>query len=65
MAKVFRTVIHGTCLLDGKHPPGSKLARECPVLPRHPNTHTISAITEVPCWVTEEPGSSHQVPGGH
>jgi hypothetical protein len=34
MPKAFRTVLHGTCLLDGKHPPGSKLARECPVLRR-------------------------------
>lgn len=24
-------VVFGTCLLNGKHPPGSKLARECPV----------------------------------
>lgn len=30
----FRTVLHGTCLLAGKHPPGSKMARECPVLRR-------------------------------
>jgi hypothetical protein len=28
----FRTVLHGTCLLKGKHPAGSRLARECPVL---------------------------------
>lgn len=32
--KAFRTVLHGTCLLNGKHPPGSRLARECPVLRR-------------------------------
>lgn len=32
MAKKFRTILHGTCLLKGKHPPGSKLAKECPVL---------------------------------
>ena len=32
--RAFRTVLHGTCLLKGKHPPGSKLARECPVLRR-------------------------------
>lgn len=31
----FRTVLHGTCLLNGKHPQGSKEARECPVLRRH------------------------------
>jgi hypothetical protein len=30
--KAFRTVLHGACLLGGKHPPGSALARECPVL---------------------------------
>jgi hypothetical protein len=29
--KRFRTVLHGTCLLAGKHPPGSALARECPM----------------------------------
>lgn len=28
----MRSIIHGTCLLKGKHPSGSKLARECPVL---------------------------------
>jgi hypothetical protein len=28
----FRTILHGVCLLVGKHPPGSVLARECPVL---------------------------------
>jgi hypothetical protein len=31
-ATPFRTVVHGTCLLNGQHPPGSPLARECPVL---------------------------------
>lgn len=31
---IVRTVLHGTCLLNGKHPPGSKLARECPLLRR-------------------------------
>ena len=30
----FRTILHGTCLVNGKHPPGSQLARECPVLRR-------------------------------
>jgi hypothetical protein len=34
LPKPFRTVAHGTCLLGGKHPPGSQLARECPVLRR-------------------------------
>jgi hypothetical protein len=34
MSPPFRTVLHGTCLLDGRHPAGSKLARECPVLRR-------------------------------
>jgi len=28
----FRSVTHGTCALDGKHPPGSVYAKECPVL---------------------------------
>ena len=27
----FRTVLHGTCLVAGNHPPRSPLARECPV----------------------------------
>lgn len=26
------TILHGTCLVNGQHPAGSKLARECPVL---------------------------------
>jgi len=30
----FRSVLHGTCLVGGRHPVGSKLAKECPVL-RH------------------------------
>jgi hypothetical protein len=28
----FRTILHGTCLVNGNHPPDSQLARECPVL---------------------------------
>ncbi len=28
------TILHGTCLLKGNHPPGSDLARECPVAKR-------------------------------
>jgi hypothetical protein len=31
LPKRFRTILHGTCLLAGKHPPGSALARECPL----------------------------------
>lgn len=27
-----RTVLHGTCLLDWKHPPGSVWARKCPLV---------------------------------
>jgi hypothetical protein len=30
----FRSVLHGACLVDGRHPEGSDLARECPVLRR-------------------------------
>ena len=30
----FRSILHGTCLLGGKHPAGSQLARECPVYRR-------------------------------
>jgi hypothetical protein len=29
-----RTVLAGTCLLQGKHPPGSPEAAECPILRR-------------------------------
>jgi hypothetical protein len=28
------TILHDRCLLNGHHPPGSELARECPVLRR-------------------------------
>ncbi len=28
------TVLHGTCLLNGRHPPGSALGDECPALRR-------------------------------
>ena len=34
MTAPWRTVLHGTCLLDGQHPPGSRYARECPALRR-------------------------------
>jgi hypothetical protein len=27
-----RTILHGTCLMGGRHEPGSQVARECPVL---------------------------------
>lgn len=27
----MRTILHRTCLLNGQHPPGSDLARECPI----------------------------------
>jgi hypothetical protein len=30
--KVYRTILHGTCLMGGRHEPGSQLARECPLL---------------------------------
>jgi hypothetical protein len=26
-----RTILHGQCLLNGEHPPGSPYAAECPV----------------------------------
>jgi hypothetical protein len=26
------------------------------IIERDPRTHTISSITEVPCWVIEAPG---------
>jgi hypothetical protein len=32
LPKRFRTVLHGTCLLHGRHPADSDLARECPLL---------------------------------
>jgi hypothetical protein len=31
---MFRTALHGTCLLKGRHEPGSQLERECPLLRR-------------------------------
>jgi hypothetical protein len=34
--KRFRTVLHGTCLVNGRHPAGSQMERECPVLRRRP-----------------------------
>jgi hypothetical protein len=27
----MKSIAHGTCLMNGNHPPGSALARECPV----------------------------------
>lgn len=32
MLKTYRTILHGTCLMGGRHEPGSQLARECPLL---------------------------------
>jgi hypothetical protein len=32
MPRSFRTILHGTCLLAGQHPPGSRYAAECPVV---------------------------------
>jgi len=32
MLKTYRTILHGTCLVGGRHEPGSELARECPLL---------------------------------
>jgi hypothetical protein len=32
MLKTYRTILHGTCLMGGRHEPGSPLARECPLL---------------------------------
>ena len=40
MPAPFRTSLHGTCLLDGNHPPGSRYARECPVLRRQRKVQT-------------------------
>src|SRR5215467_2201284 len=31
MLKAYRTILHGTCLMGGRHEPGSPLARECPL----------------------------------
>jgi len=30
----FRSAVYGTCALDGRHPPGSKYAAECPLASR-------------------------------
>ncbi len=38
-----RTILHGTCLVGGRHPAGSALARECPVLTAP--AHSIRAKT--------------------
>ena len=32
MRKTYRTILHGTCLVGGRHQPGSELAHECPLL---------------------------------
>ncbi len=32
MMKAYRTVLHDTCLMGGRHEPGSQLALECPLL---------------------------------
>src|SRR5215813_7898669 len=29
--KAYRTILHGTCLVGGRHQPGSELAHECPL----------------------------------
>ena len=30
--KAYRTILHGACLVGGRHQPGSELAHECPLL---------------------------------
>ncbi len=30
--KAYRTILDGTCLVGGRHQPGSQLAHECPLL---------------------------------
>jgi hypothetical protein len=42
----YRTVLHGRCLVDGKHAPGSPWARECPVLRRQRKQAIFSPKTE-------------------
>jgi hypothetical protein len=53
--KPFRTVLHGTCLLGGQHPAGSKLARECPVLRRQKQRHVQDKPAEVGIPVRDAP----------
>jgi hypothetical protein len=35
----MRSIIYGTCALNGQHTPGSKYAAECPVLRRCARSH--------------------------
>jgi hypothetical protein len=39
----FRTVLHGTCLLNGKHAPGSHSAAECPFNPERAQRRSARA----------------------
>jgi hypothetical protein len=63
--KPYRTVLHGTCLLNGNHPPGSQLALECPVLRRarraqEPSEGAVATTLRAP---SEEPLSGPTIPG--
>jgi hypothetical protein len=49
LPKRFRTILHGTCLLVGQHPPGSALARECPVA-----TAGTRSATRRRAWLTRK-----------
>lgn len=42
----FRSVLHGTCLVGGRHPEGSQLAAECPVL-RRQRRHVQEKVRKV------------------
>jgi len=53
--KPFRTILHGTCLVDGRHPEGSKLARECPVLRRQKRHVQAQAGSDVGFPVRDAP----------
>jgi hypothetical protein len=52
----FRTMLHGACLVNGHHPPGSLYARECPVrrqAPPEPASRPPTSLVEAPNLISE------------
>lgn len=41
--KVITTILHGQCLMQGQHPPGSDLAEECPLNPERARRRSEAA----------------------
>ena len=62
----FRTVLYGTCLVDGQHPLGSKLARECPALRRQERCeHGPQGVDSgAPAGASSKPLHSNGLAGG-